>query len=60
MPDKEAFARYLSVQKSGVTNMLDSRIVCDLADITKDEHLYIIKHYSELVDKYGITMDDVD
>jgi hypothetical protein len=59
MPDRNAFIRYLKVQKSGVTNMLD-RCVQDLADITSDEHLYIIKHYSELAEKYGVTMDDVD
>ncbi len=59
-PNKDAFKRYLEIQKSGVTNMFDSRIVCELANITKDEHIYIIKNYSALVNEYNLSMEDIE
>lgn len=51
-PSKEAFNRYIEVQKRGVCNML-SQQVCVLAQISKPEHIYIIGHYSELAKEYG-------
>ena len=57
-PSKEAFKRYVLVQKSGEFNMLDPNVQ-GAAKITKDEHLYIIKHYSALAKEYGINMDNV-
>lgn len=51
-PSKEAFYRYLDVQNSGVTNMFAVSVVCELADLTKTEYMYILKHYSELVEEY--------
>lgn len=56
---KEDFRRYLVVQKSGQVNMWDSR-VCQLGNLTREQHLYIIKNYSSLVKEYGISIDDVD
>ena len=58
-PNKEAFNRYVKVQKSGEMNMLDPNVQ-NAAKISKDEHLYIIKHYSELSEEYGINMDNIE
>lgn len=58
-PNKETFKRYVLVQKSGEFNMLDYRVQ-GAANITSDEHLYILKHYSELSVEYGINMDNIE
>lgn len=57
-PSKEAFERYVKVQKSGELNMLDKRVQW-AAHIKEREHLYIIEHYSELSEEYGINMDNI-
>ena len=48
---KEAFNRYLDVQKSGQFNMFDVR-AREAADLTKEQILIIIDNYDELTDKY--------
>ena len=48
---KEAFNRYLDVQKSGQFNMFDVR-AREAADLTKEQFLIIIDNYDELTDKY--------
>lgn len=55
---KEQFEAYVDVQMSGVTNMWAVDYVCDLAGqvFTAEECLYIMKHYSELKEKYGVTV----
>lgn len=58
-PNREAFKRYVRVQKSGEFNMLDSRVQW-VASITKEEHLYIIRHYLELSEEYNINMDNIE
>lgn len=54
---REHFQRFNEIRNSGVTNMLDSRVVCRLADITPEVHRYIVNNYNELLNKYG---DDTD
>ena len=54
---REQFQRFNEVRDSGITNMLDSKIVCRLADITPEVHRYIVNNYNELLNKYG---DDID
>ena len=44
---QRAFLAYERVRKSGVTNMY-SREVQDLADITEEVHVLILKHYATL------------
>ncbi len=44
---KDEFERFVEVQESGVVNMVSSQVQ-DLADISKDTHMLILKHYSEL------------
>lgn len=45
------FEKYLKLQKSGELNMLSPE-VRERLEISKDEHYYIIEHYSELFEEY--------
>ena len=45
---REKFESYEQVRQSGVTNMFNVKLVCDLAELTRDEVMYIMKHYGEL------------
>jgi hypothetical protein len=49
---KEQFESYEQVRQSGVTNMFNIELVTELADLSREECLYIIEHYSELNDKF--------
>ena len=42
------FGKYLAVQRSGVTNMWDTRVVQQLSGLSQQKILYIIGHYDEL------------
>jgi len=55
-PTKEQFEDYVRIQKSGVTNMWAIRTVCDLSrtGLTTDICLYIMDHYDELREEYGV------
>lgn len=55
---KEKFEAYVAVQKSGMTNMFHienvkfaAEQICDV-ELTKEDCLYIIKNYGELLAKY--------
>lgn len=50
---REDFKRFVEVQKSGVCNMLSSRVE-KLAGLTQEQHLYIIQHYEELEKEFDI------
>lgn len=56
---KEQFEDYVRIQKSGVTNMWAIRTVCDLSTtgLTTDICLYIMDHYEELMEEYGVRID---
>ena len=45
------FEKYLELQRSGELNMVSPEVQ-DRLGITKDEHLYILQHYSELLAEY--------
>ena len=55
-PTKEQFEDYVAIRDSGVTNMWNVRLVCDLSntDLTNDICLYIMKHFEELAYEYGV------
>lgn len=59
-PTKEQWNAYVDVQMSGLTNMLHVTQVIDLAEryyqveLDDDVCLYIMKHYNELKEEYGI------
>ena len=50
---KEEFERYRDVQRSGVTNMFDIKVVSELTGLNKKQILYIMEHYDELEEKYS-------
>lgn len=49
--DKESFINYIRVQMSGMYNMWDSRVE-EEANITEEQHLYIIRNYENLKNLY--------
>lgn len=49
---KEEFRRYVRVQRSGVTNMFDVRIVGSLSGLDRETIMSIMKSYGELMQKY--------
>ena len=55
-PTKEQFVEYVAIRDSGVTNMFNVRVVCELSDsgLTKDICLYIMQHFEELANEYGV------
>jgi hypothetical protein len=52
MVNKREFLAFENVRLSGVTNMWDSRIVCELADLDKETYLDIVENYGEYLRKY--------
>ena len=48
---QEQFESYVDVQESGVTNMFDVRTVSAHSGLDKQEIMYIMKNYSELLEK---------
>lgn len=54
-PNKEQFLDYESIRMLGVTNMLDTSVVCALSHTgLSKEHIF--KHYIELADEYGVAI----
>ena len=55
-PTKEQLEDYVRIQRSGATNMWCVKRVCELSitNLTTDICLYIMEHYNELMEEYGI------
>ncbi len=49
---KKDFEKYEDVRASGITNMFMVSVVCDMSGLTKEQVIYIMKHYDELNKKY--------
>jgi len=49
---KEEFKRYVEVQRSGITNMMDISNVTDLASLSRGQVLDIMENYSTYKDKF--------
>ena len=47
------FGKYLAVQRSGVTNMFDVKMVQALTGLSKPKILYIMENYAELNAEYN-------
>lgn len=47
----ENFTKYKSVQEEGLYNMLSPQ-AAEAAGLTKEEHIFVMQHYSELQDAY--------
>jgi len=48
---QEQFESYVDVQESGVTNMFNVKTVSAHSGLDKQEIIYIMGHYSELLQK---------
>lgn len=55
-PGRDAMIRFIRVQKSGICNMLSKRVQL-LAELTDEEHHYIIAHYPELCEEYNLSAE---
>ena len=42
----EAAERFESIRQSGVTNMYNKQLVCELAEITENQYHFIIENYN--------------
>jgi len=49
---REEFEAYCEVQESGITNMLDIKLVSQLSDLNRNQVMFIIKNYGVLYKKY--------
>lgn len=47
------FGKYLAIQRSGVTNMFDIKVVQALTGLSKPKIIYIMEHYAELNAEYN-------
>ena len=47
------FGTYLAIQRSGVTNMFDVKVVQALTGLSKPKIIYIMEHYAELNAEYN-------
>ena len=58
--EKEKITIYEAIRKSGVTNMFDVKTVCELSNriLSREDCLYIMKNYKELVEKYDLRRFD--
>lgn len=54
-PTQEQFEDYIAIRDCGLTNMFDIKTVCKLSctDLTKENCIYIMKHFKELMEEYG-------
>ena len=50
---EEQFRQFVALRDLGICNMISSDVQI-LANLSKEEHLYILSHFVELCDKYGI------
>lgn len=51
------FLAYQDVQFSGVTNMFDASLVAELANISRETVIDIMKNYAEYTKKWGDRFD---
>lgn len=49
---KEQFSKYEEIRQSGVTNMFNVTLVCQLSGLNKEECMAIMKQYGTLMEKY--------
>ena len=49
---EQEFQAYEEVRLSGVTNMFDVRKVEELSGLSREAILFIMKHYTELKERY--------
>ena len=52
MITKEQFEDYEDVRVSGVTNMFNVKLVCQISGLTREQCKEIMSNYSELKERY--------
>jgi len=52
MITKDKFEAYEAVRDSGATNMFDVKVVESLSGLNRDEILFIMENYGEILAKY--------
>lgn len=52
MITKEQFESYEDVRVSGITNMFNTKVVCSISGLTREQCREIMKNYSSLKEKY--------
>jgi len=57
---KDKFISYVKVQRSGITNMWNVSLVCQLSGLEKDEVLDIMTNYRKYSEIFKITMKNVN
>lgn len=55
-PTKEQFEEYVAIRDSGVTNMFDVTYIILISNtgLTKNNCLYIMEHFVDLAEEYGV------
>jgi len=51
---KKQFKSYVDVQKSGITNMWNIKLVCDISGLKEEEAFFIMKNYKELNEEFNL------
>lgn len=57
---KDDFKRYITVQKSGLTNMFDVRNVMNMSGLEKEQIFDIMKNYAKYEKEFGVSMENID
>ena len=57
MPTKEQFRAYVRVQYSGLWNMFSPQAI-EATGLSKDTYISVMKHYSELAEKYQEVIEE--
>lgn len=57
-PTKEQFEEYVAIRDSGITNMVNIKFIAQYSDtgLNKEICIYIMKHFSELAEEYGVAI----
>ena len=50
----DEFVSYEEIRSSGVTNMWDVKLVCELSGLEKDKVMFIMKSYSKLKEEFAL------
>ena len=58
MPTKEQFQDFVNIRNSGITNMFDTRMVCELSStgLTRDICMVIIQNFKGLAKEFGVSI----
>ena len=58
MITRDDWIAYEEIRSSGVTNMWDVKLVCELSGLDKEQAMEIMKNYSKLKEQFAISGND--